>query len=141
MSSEKKPTRRDALKRIAGLGLGATIPSLLEGCGSDSDGGSSQTLCSNTCQYANDDECDDGGEGSLYSICDLGSDCADCGPRGGGGNPFNSGYSSGGYSSGGYSSSGYSSSGYSSSSYSSSYSSQYCSGYGSLYYYSYRCSS
>ena len=133
MSSDKKPTRRDALKRIAGLGLGATIPSLLEGCGSDSDGGSSRTLCSNTCQFANDEECDDGGEGSLYNECELGSDCADCGPRGGG-SPFTSGYSSGGYSSGGYSSSGYSSS-----SYSSSYSSQYCSGYGSLYYYSYRC--
>ncbi len=44
-------------------------------------------LCTNTCSTANDSECDDGGPNSLYSICDLGSDCADCGPRvaGGGG--------------------------------------------------------
>jgi hypothetical protein len=37
--------------------------------------------CSNTCSTANDNECDDGGPGSMYSICTLGSDCADCGPR------------------------------------------------------------
>lgn len=39
------------------------------------------TLCTNTCQFANDSECDDGGPGSLYDLCDLGSDCQDCGPR------------------------------------------------------------
>ena len=37
--------------------------------------------CSNTCATANDGECDDGGPDSLYSICDLGTDCNDCGPR------------------------------------------------------------
>lgn len=37
--------------------------------------------CTNTCVTANDGECDDGGANSLYSICDLGTDCADCGPR------------------------------------------------------------
>lgn len=38
-------------------------------------------LCTNSCGSANDGECDDGGPNSLYSICALGSDCADCGPR------------------------------------------------------------
>jgi hypothetical protein len=38
-------------------------------------------LCTNTCSTAFDNECDDGGPGSLYSICELGSDCSDCGPR------------------------------------------------------------
>ena len=34
--------------------------------------------CSNTCNYANDGECDDGGPGAEYSECQLGTDCADC---------------------------------------------------------------
>lgn len=38
-------------------------------------------MCTNTCATANDSECDDGGPNSLYSICDLGTDCNDCGPR------------------------------------------------------------
>ncbi len=38
-------------------------------------------LCEETCQWSNDGECDDGGPNSLYSGCDLGTDCADCGPR------------------------------------------------------------
>ncbi|MEC7523078.1 MAG: hypothetical protein VYE22_24585 [Myxococcota bacterium] len=37
--------------------------------------------CTNTCSSANDGECDDGGPDSLYSVCALGTDCADCGPR------------------------------------------------------------
>lgn len=45
------------------------------------------TLCTNTCSTANDSECDDGGPGSLYSICALGSDCNDCGPRVAGSQP------------------------------------------------------
>jgi hypothetical protein len=40
--------------------------------------------CTNTCGTAFDNECDDGGPGSLYAICPLGTDCNDCGPRGGG---------------------------------------------------------
>ncbi|HVU05717.1 MAG TPA: hypothetical protein VHE30_28405 [Polyangiaceae bacterium] len=36
------------------------------------------TLCSDTCRYANDNECDDGGPGSTSSACALGSDCTDC---------------------------------------------------------------
>ena len=40
-----------------------------------------QTLCTNTCEYAHDGECDDGGANSLYDLCALGTDCSDCGPR------------------------------------------------------------
>jgi len=44
-----------------------------------------QVLCENTCgfeaQWANDGYCDDGGEGSDFAVCDLGTDCGDCGPR------------------------------------------------------------
>merc|ERR1711988_1854760 len=35
--------------------------------------------CSDTCRYAFDRACDDGGEGSEYSLCEIGTDCADCG--------------------------------------------------------------
>lgn len=37
--------------------------------------------CSETCQYAADGGCDDGGPGSAFSLCTLGSDCSDCGNR------------------------------------------------------------
>ena len=37
--------------------------------------------CNETCFFTNDDECDDGGPGSFTNACDLGTDCADCGPR------------------------------------------------------------
>ena len=37
--------------------------------------------CSNACAYTSDGPCDDGGQGSEFAICDLGTDCADCGPR------------------------------------------------------------
>lgn len=40
-----------------------------------------KTVCDNTCAYAYDGQCDDGGQNSLYSICDCGTDCADCGER------------------------------------------------------------
>ncbi len=36
--------------------------------------------CNNTCFTAGDGECDDGRPGSHYSLCELGTDCADCGP-------------------------------------------------------------
>ena len=44
--------------------------------------------CLETCEVngysaASDGFCDDGGPGSEYSMCRLGSDCHDCGPRGG----------------------------------------------------------
>ena len=35
--------------------------------------------CTNTCNYAFDRVCDDGGPGSRYSDCKLGTDCFDCG--------------------------------------------------------------
>lgn len=37
--------------------------------------------CIDTCVYKNDGECDDGGPGSLFSRCEYGTDCADCGAR------------------------------------------------------------
>ena len=37
--------------------------------------------CSNTCYYASDGDCDDGGEGAEYTICAVSTDCYDCGPR------------------------------------------------------------
>jgi hypothetical protein len=36
--------------------------------------------CTDTCSDANDDFCDDGGDG-FDPTCDYGTDCADCGPR------------------------------------------------------------
>lgn len=47
------------------------------------DGGSSPTMCTNTCRFAGDGECDDGGGGSTTGLCAFGSDCDDCGSRGG----------------------------------------------------------
>lgn len=38
-------------------------------------------LCSNTCRYARDGDCDDGGGRSSYELCRFGTDCADCGAR------------------------------------------------------------
>jgi hypothetical protein len=42
--------------------------------------------CKNTCEGGNlstvgDGSCDDGGRGSVYSVCAYGTDCEDCGPR------------------------------------------------------------
>jgi hypothetical protein len=37
--------------------------------------------CSDTCFYAFDGYCDDGGFGADYAVCALGTDCADCGAR------------------------------------------------------------
>ena len=37
--------------------------------------------CSDTCDYRIDEICDDGGPGSEWGDCQLGSDCWDCGPR------------------------------------------------------------
>ncbi|MEM7605834.1 MAG: hypothetical protein AAF411_10795 [Myxococcota bacterium] len=39
------------------------------------------TLCDNRCGFSGDGECDDGGEGALFSVCEFGTDCDDCGPR------------------------------------------------------------
>ncbi len=37
--------------------------------------------CTNTCEFANDGICDDGGPNSFSRSCDLGTDCGDCGIR------------------------------------------------------------
>jgi hypothetical protein len=42
---------------------------------------SPQTTCTNTCTSRSDGDCDDGGPGAQFSICDIGTDCVDCGPR------------------------------------------------------------
>ncbi len=75
-----------SLYSICGLGTDCND------CGPRATGGAVQQvapaggqLCTNTCSTSNDSECDDGGPGSLYSICSLGTDCNDCGPRAGGG--------------------------------------------------------
>ena len=39
--------------------------------------------CLNTCRYASDGDCDDGGSGGEYSACSPCTDCEDCGPRSG----------------------------------------------------------
>jgi len=38
--------------------------------------------CSNTCNYASDNDCDDGGPGAEYTLCTQGTDCLDCGSHG-----------------------------------------------------------
>lgn len=37
--------------------------------------------CADTCVYADDGACDDGGPASTSSVCALGTDCLDCGYR------------------------------------------------------------
>ena len=39
------------------------------------------TCCLNTCAFANDAVCQDGGPGSVDSSCGMGTDCDDCGVR------------------------------------------------------------
>jgi len=46
----------------------------------DGDGGGEE-LCSNSCVWAFDSYCADGGEDSLLALCDYGTDCSDCGIR------------------------------------------------------------
>ncbi|MBU0673011.1 MAG: thrombospondin type 3 repeat-containing protein [Proteobacteria bacterium] len=52
-----------------------------DGVGDDCDTDSISATCSDTCAYAGDGVCDDGGDGSAYDVCELGSDCSDCGGR------------------------------------------------------------
>ena len=44
-------------------------------------GTKSPSICLNTCTYADDSVCDDGGVGSAWSACIVGTDCSDCGQR------------------------------------------------------------
>ena len=50
-------------------------------CMCDPDCAAPDLLCEESCEYSMDGECDDGGPGSLFSVCALGTDCTDCGPR------------------------------------------------------------
>ena len=43
----------------------------------DCDGVDATVVCLDTCQYANDGDCDDGGTNSDYDVCDLGTDCVE----------------------------------------------------------------
>lgn len=38
-------------------------------------------FCENTCVFANDGECDDGGANASSDFCEYGTDCEDCGLR------------------------------------------------------------
>merc|ERR1712196_452323 len=42
---------------------------------------SQEVVCTDTCYYPADDECDDGGDDSLYHLCPFGTDCTDCSNR------------------------------------------------------------
>eukprot|EP00966_Prymnesium_polylepis_P116592 2694741-Prymnesium_polylepis.1 len=51
---------------------------LSQGCGAKD----TCSLCADdTCHYPADGLCDDGGPGSQYNACLLGTDCTDCGMR------------------------------------------------------------
>ena len=54
-------------------------------CGTGGEGAydfwSSVGGCSETCTFSNDGDCDDGGPGSDFDVCALGTDCIDCGFR------------------------------------------------------------
>ena len=52
-----------------------------DGIDQDCDGEDFPGSCTDTCTYAHDGACDDGGPNAEYDVCDLGSDCSDCGPR------------------------------------------------------------
>lgn len=91
-SGAGKLTRRELLA-LAAPYSGAVAALLASACGGrrgggggggDDDDDDSGPLCTDTCTYAADGECDDGGEGSTFDVCDLGTDCTDCGPRDGG---------------------------------------------------------
>lgn len=49
--------------------------------GSVPDSGGGETLCTDTCEFNGDGDCDDGGPNSDFSLCTYGTDCTDCGPR------------------------------------------------------------
>ena len=63
-------------KEVAGT-TGKGVPSRMTYSGTTS------SVCeADSCTYAGDGDCDDGGEGSAWSVCELGSDGSDCADRG-----------------------------------------------------------
>ena len=63
-------------KEVAGT-TGKGVPSRMTYSGTTS------SVCeADSCKYAGDGDCDDGGEGSAWSVCELGSDGSDCADRG-----------------------------------------------------------
>jgi hypothetical protein len=68
------------------IGVPAVALAWATACGSggsadDRTAGDTIELCTNTCDWARDGDCDDGGPSSDYNLCELGTDCADCGVR------------------------------------------------------------
>lgn len=59
----------------------ASSPSPSPVDGASGPGDSPGTLCSDSCLFDSDGECDDGGDGASYGACELGTDCTDCGER------------------------------------------------------------
>jgi hypothetical protein len=54
----------------------------IAGLGGGGAGGSGPVeICTDECTTSADGLCDDGGLGADYSVCELGTDCTDCGPR------------------------------------------------------------
>ena len=60
---------------------GDTVGVLTEQPGGSNSGSSSNSNSDSTCSHRSDGDCDDGGPGSNYDICPLGTDTEDCGPR------------------------------------------------------------
>jgi len=53
-----------------------------DGIDQDCDGSDyTSGLCDDSCTYAGDSDCDDGGPNATFSLCDFGTDCSNCGPR------------------------------------------------------------
>ena len=63
------PTQFPTSYQSPSLSPGVTTPS------------TTASVCTDSCGFASDGECDDGGPGSDYDECDYGHDCTDCGTR------------------------------------------------------------
>ena len=76
----------------------AQTPALAQLTANGTANATAECRCTNVCtghpQYAVDDECDDGGPGAGYDLCEYGSDCLDCGgPRCGNSTSLSASYS------------------------------------------------
>lgn len=74
MSPSRLPALLAAFAFSSLLAIGGCLP---EGGGVDA----LAMVCEDSCRWAGDGECDDGGSGSDYSVCEMGTDCRDCGER------------------------------------------------------------